>query len=238
MQSDTASFDVSSATPIPPVPAARTAAATKARITHGMYSKEVVIGNENPDEFEAFRRDYHDDWNPWGKTEQKLVDNLAAAQWKLDRLNAEESGMYEMFEAHEPPPPEATFSLRVGCMAVDSAMNQNPLAGARNHHARLSNVISKAIRNLMLLQKERPKEQRRGGRERFNANPQTVGPGGIAAPAPDTAPRASPSSSSPSAVRSMAWTKMTDRGPGALQPAHAGEPEAGRCHRSGPGDAP
>ena len=197
------STDVSSTTSIPASTSEpRTAAATRARTTHGMYSQHVTILDEDPAEFEAQRRAYHGDWNPWGVTEEREVDNLAAAQWRLDRLTAEEDGLYEVFETSHPPFEGATYPQRMGRALCSSLMAKDPLGRSRNHYVRLSNIITKSIRNLILLQKERPKSQRRGGTERC--------PGAtVRFDDPATAER-----KGESARDSAACAKMTDRGEG------------------------
>lgn len=64
---------------------------------HGLNSKEAVIQNENPDEFEALRRDLLDAYRPADAAESTLVEEVAACFWRLKRVRSMET---EAFKLH------------------------------------------------------------------------------------------------------------------------------------------
>jgi len=73
----------------------RTAAGKRASkfnaVKHGLRAAEIVIpGHEDPAEFDAIVQEYLDEWQPEGRTEVTLVNDIALAEWKLRRLHRAE----------------------------------------------------------------------------------------------------------------------------------------------------
>ena len=63
----------------------------RARVTtnalkHGLTAKSVVLPNEDPDEFEAFRSALCDDLCPQGGIEEFLVQKIVADAWRIMRV--------------------------------------------------------------------------------------------------------------------------------------------------------
>src|SRR5713226_8488702 len=61
-----------------------------------LTARTVVLQNESEDQYQADLRDYLDHFRPEGKPETDLVHQLAAAQWRLARYAAVESGLLEL----------------------------------------------------------------------------------------------------------------------------------------------
>ncbi len=57
-----------------------------ARLTHGLTSDELLIGDESEKEFNAFREEYLADYQPQTRTQVDLVDQLVATRWRLSRV--------------------------------------------------------------------------------------------------------------------------------------------------------
>lgn len=60
----------------------------------GLTGKQIVLPNENPDEFEAFRIDLLNDLNPLGALEATLAEKIVADAWRLRRVALLESAIY------------------------------------------------------------------------------------------------------------------------------------------------
>jgi hypothetical protein len=58
---------------------------------HGILSRELLVGNEDPTEYEHLLTGLVDDFTPQGVNEQMLVEKMAIALWKMKRLNAAEA---------------------------------------------------------------------------------------------------------------------------------------------------
>jgi hypothetical protein len=55
-------------------------------IRHGLLSAAVVLANEDPDEFEHFRRSYIETFEPVGFLELEILDDMVLAKWRLRRI--------------------------------------------------------------------------------------------------------------------------------------------------------
>ena len=58
---------------------------------HGLTSSKVVLPGEDPAEYDAFRADILEQYQPANATEQILAEELAAAGWRLNRSRAVET---------------------------------------------------------------------------------------------------------------------------------------------------
>jgi hypothetical protein len=56
-------------------------------LRHGLSSVQVVIPGEDPAEFEELRKSYLDLFQPSSRPERELADTMAAARWRLRRIN-------------------------------------------------------------------------------------------------------------------------------------------------------
>jgi hypothetical protein len=64
-------------------------------LQHGLTGKQVVLPNENSDEFDAFRSALRNDLCPQGSIEEVLADKVVADAWRLRRVPVLEA------EAHQ-----------------------------------------------------------------------------------------------------------------------------------------
>jgi hypothetical protein len=58
---------------------------------HGLTSSKIVLPGEDPAEYDAFRADILEQYQPANAIEQILVEELAAAGWRLNRSRAVET---------------------------------------------------------------------------------------------------------------------------------------------------
>jgi hypothetical protein len=63
----------------------------------GLFSKKVVLPNENEKDFRRLRTALYDEWRPLGPTETSQVERLAALLWKQGRVYRTESGLHAMY---------------------------------------------------------------------------------------------------------------------------------------------
>ena len=62
-------------------------------VKHGLTAKYIVIGDEDPDEFEALRADLESDFQPSTRLEHELIDRLAGLLWRLRRVPGVEAAL-------------------------------------------------------------------------------------------------------------------------------------------------
>jgi len=68
-------------------------------LKHGLSAEKVVIGDEDPREFEALREELQRDWQPDTALESELVEQLAGIFWRLRRVPAIEAAIVKAREA-------------------------------------------------------------------------------------------------------------------------------------------
>jgi hypothetical protein len=67
-------------------------------LKHGLTGKQVVLHNEEPEDFDAFRSALWDDLDPRGVLEGVLVDKIVADAWRLRRVPILEAAMHARVE--------------------------------------------------------------------------------------------------------------------------------------------
>jgi len=67
-------------------------------LKHGFSAKKVVIGDEDPREFDALRAMLECDFQPETALERELVDQLAGSLWRLRRVPAIEAAIVKARE--------------------------------------------------------------------------------------------------------------------------------------------
>ncbi len=71
------------------------AASSRNGLTHGLSGdKHFILEGEDPEAFLRLLQDLHDLLRPIGDNEELVVKRIAAAQWRLDRAFALETGIY------------------------------------------------------------------------------------------------------------------------------------------------
>ncbi len=60
----------------------------------GMYSKLLLLPDENEKEFDRLRSALYAEWEPLGQTEINCVERLTACFWRERRLYRSETGLY------------------------------------------------------------------------------------------------------------------------------------------------
>ena len=63
-------------------------------LQHGLTGRQIVLPNENPEEFDAFRRAFWDDLDPRGMLEEVLVDKIVADAWRVRRVPLLEAAIH------------------------------------------------------------------------------------------------------------------------------------------------
>ena len=132
-------------------------------VTHGLCGRDVVLGNENPELWQAVRNAFTNHWQPANEMEVLMVDELAATHWKLMRAESIETATlnFEMDVLREEI--EKTFK-RVDeqtrqAVAFKSLADQSKtLAALDRQQTRLQRQFQRTWKLLGELVKSRPPE--------------------------------------------------------------------------------
>ncbi|HUJ24145.1 MAG TPA: hypothetical protein VLX58_21565 [Bryobacteraceae bacterium] len=70
-------------------------------LRHGLTAQTAVLHNENQEDFRQLLEAFQSEYQPAGPTENLLVEQMAMAAWRLRRLRAIETGLFNlrMFES-------------------------------------------------------------------------------------------------------------------------------------------
>jgi hypothetical protein len=115
----------------------KTRAAQNAR-KHGLCAKDVVIGPEERDEFEALLAEFQNDVAPRGALQQTLFDELVAAAWNLRRVRRLETELCSR---------AATYH---DLLADDDL--QSKLDRLARHQSRIERTFHRSLKELKALQ--------------------------------------------------------------------------------------
>jgi hypothetical protein len=63
-------------------------------LKHGLTGRQIVLPNENPDDFDSFRRRLFTEIAPQGELEGALVEKLVSDIWRLRRVPILEAALY------------------------------------------------------------------------------------------------------------------------------------------------
>jgi hypothetical protein len=90
--------------------------ASKNALVHGILSGDLMVGTEDPTQFQALLNGLVTDFQPVGTNEIMLTEKMAIALWKMKRLNAVEAATIKSAQSitnakHAIAPPGSLGSL-------------------------------------------------------------------------------------------------------------------------------
>jgi hypothetical protein len=133
-------------------------------LRHGLSSKIVVLPHENRDAFEAVRDSYMDDFQPANQSQHDLVETMAAARWRLNRLVETEAKIIEKEMLLHDDDMEKEFAdmIQVEKLAwtIDHLANQTKtLQLLIRYEGSLNRSYERAYKQLQQMQKDYPPQQ-------------------------------------------------------------------------------
>lgn len=72
------------------------AASSRNAVKHGLTAERAVVSVEDRQEFEDFRRAFHQQFQPVGPVECFLVNRIVMSAWRITRIHAMETGLFEL----------------------------------------------------------------------------------------------------------------------------------------------
>jgi len=129
-------------------------------LRHGLTASVVVLPHENPAEFEQLLNNYLQDFHPSTQSQLDLVETLAAARWRMNRLVSLETRLFEqeMSRHDETIEKEFTGLDDAGKLAwtVNKMCNTSTtLALLQRYEGQLNRTYDRAFRQLRSLQSAR-----------------------------------------------------------------------------------
>jgi len=121
----------------PKTPEGKARSSVNAR-THGLTAKDVVIGPEDREEFDAMLADFQSDVAPQGVIQQTLFDELVSAAWNLRRIRRMET--------------ELSAGVASYLDLLDNEHTQTKLDRLARHKSRIERTFHRSLKELKALQ--------------------------------------------------------------------------------------
>jgi hypothetical protein len=117
-------------------------------LRHGLTGQVVVMPTEDLNAYRAHLNSFTDEYHPEGATEAHLVQALADASWRLNRVAALETNLLSLAAVGDP---------LVDAMAIAASLESQSkaLANLSMHSQRLSRQFERTVAQLRDLQKTR-----------------------------------------------------------------------------------
>ena len=175
-------------------------ASSQNRRTHGLLSKKVVLPGESQEEFDGLLASFLDEHQPQTPTELKLIESMAAARWRQERVwtleNAALSG-----ELARPRYIEGDDFETKAWVAFRTVTDDSPaLELLSRYEARFERQFRAALTALLALRAKRRVEERADARADADTSTKHVkvywvDPADSGDPQPDFRPEPTPSGS-------------------------------------------
>jgi hypothetical protein len=121
-------------------------------LRHGLTGQIVVMPHEDLAAYQRHVKALNDEYNPQGHTEALLVQALADATWRLNRVASTEATLQAVAAAnHSDPIQEA--------IAASTASQSKGMSSLSIHGERLSRQFERSLRQLRELQKIRRSQE-------------------------------------------------------------------------------
>jgi hypothetical protein len=129
---------------------------------HSLFAKTVSLSNEDRIEFEEMRKSYYDLWQPENHFESHQVDQMIAANWRIQRLWSVEAETIDLCQARMANSGELTKefedipeSTRVAIAFEKETNGKNTLNSLSRYETKFSRQILRAAKFLQDHRKNR-----------------------------------------------------------------------------------
>jgi hypothetical protein len=132
-------------------------------LRHGLTGQIVVMPSEDLAAYRSHLESFTDEYDPQGATEAHLVQALADAAWRLNRIAALETNLLTLGIASGTHPFTDTSSELKDAMSIVAALESHSktLANLSMHSQRLSRQFERNVTQLRELQETRRAQQKR-----------------------------------------------------------------------------
>ena len=105
--------------------------------THGLTARDVIIGPDEAEEFEALLNSYQTEVKPQGEIQQTLFDELVGAAWNLRRVRRMEAALCSNISYHD---------------LLEDEKIQKKLDRLARHKTRIERTFHRSMKELKALQ--------------------------------------------------------------------------------------
>jgi hypothetical protein len=130
-------------------------------LRHGLTAATAVLHNESAEDFQALLDDFRAEHQPASPTESLLVEQLAMAAWRLERLRGIETGLFELRMTDLARDLENKYHSvkereRRAFVFLDDTRNARAIQNLFRYETRIERSFYKALAELQRLRAARP----------------------------------------------------------------------------------
>jgi hypothetical protein len=131
-------------------------------LRHGLTGQLVVMPTEDLEAYQRHLASFTDEYQPKAATEAHLVQALADASWRLNRVAILEANLLTLAAARQPDPLDDAPGQIQAAMAIVATLESQSkaLANLSLHSQRLSRQFEKTVAQLRELQKVRRAQEK------------------------------------------------------------------------------
>jgi hypothetical protein len=144
--------------PVTPEGRARSSANSR---THGLTSTTLLLPGESKDDFNLLLADYVDQFRPASGVEMELVESMVSARWRLRRLLAMETNLFDTEIVRRSKAIDKEFtgmddSARLAWVFQKLADNGQVIALLIRYETTINRSYDRAFKQLQMLQASKP----------------------------------------------------------------------------------
>jgi hypothetical protein len=133
---------------------------------HGLTAQTVIIGDEDPDQFDACRKALEEQFQPDSLMARELVERLAGIVWRIRRIPKFEAALIEA-RCDQVRCDAYSIEMRrrlegaggaTGVALIEDSKHHDALGKLSRHEAALMNQLTKTLQMLHFIQSQRPVE--------------------------------------------------------------------------------
>ena len=135
---------------------------------HGLTATTLVIGDEDPTQFELLRAEFLQEYTPQSAMECELVERLVGLAWRLRRVpafeaallgarcaDAEGDAVLDLAGDSQDDYDKALSARTLGLALIQDGTGSDVLGKLARHEASLMNALTRTLQMLLLLQSRR-----------------------------------------------------------------------------------
>jgi hypothetical protein len=140
-----------------PITAEGRAISAQNSLKHGATSSRVVLKYESQEEFDELKDSFVHRFKPADILEHELVHEMSAARWRMRRIEAMESALFDKAIEDQLANPD-NDPARAQMLAYIEVAESTSYRGLQRHQSQLRRAYEKAWRELELIQAQRNNE--------------------------------------------------------------------------------
>ena len=123
---------------------------------HGLTAETIVIGDEDPSEFDRLRAELEEEYDPPPGIESELVERIAVLMWRIRRIPVFEAALIKLRCSRDEIKTKSTAYKTAIALIQDS---QDLLGRCLRYETALMNMFNRTLQQMLFLQDRRARNE-------------------------------------------------------------------------------